>query len=672
MQDRRNSEASRRHQHLPNQRWQIASPKAEQATQLASSTGLLPLLGQVLLNRGIETPEQAQVYLYPESQAMPSPLDEFPDLVISVEMLKEAIANDEKIAICGDYDADGMTSTALLLRALRWLGADVDYAIPSRMKDGYGINTRIVEEFASEGVALILTVDNGISAHDAIARALELGMMVIVTDHHDLPPELPEADAILNPKLIPEFSPYRGLAGVGVAYILAVSLAQELGKLSGLTSQLLELFTLGTIADLAPLNGINRRWLKRGLKLLPHSELAGVQALIQMAGVSEDQKALKPEDIGFKLGPRINAIGRLSDPQIVIELLTTTEPGIALERAMQCEQINQKRQQLCEQIEQEAIAFIEANQLDLQQQRVLVIVQPNWHHGVIGIVASRLVERYGVPVFIGTYEAEDASHIRGSARGIPEFNVFEALQFCKDYLGKFGGHQAAGGFSLPTDNLDVFRQSLSEFARACLQPEHLKPLVEIDVQADFSQITSNLYRQIDALHPCGIGNPDPVFWTPNVKVVDQKIVGKGHLKLTLSQDNQPTKITAVAWRWGEYFPLPARVDIAYKLKENTWNGNTNVELELVGVRLPTSVLTPSVPPKKAEFYHNKRHYTCSLYESLSELRIRNAEGKVLAIQKGQRIGLLGARREDAKEVDVTQPHYYQLIKAATRALAHSE
>lgn len=672
MQDRRNSEPSRRHQHLPNQRWQIASPKAEQATQLASSTGLLPLLGQVLINRGIETPEQAQVYLSPESQAMPSPIDEFPDLVISVEMLKEAIASEEKIAICGDYDADGMTSTALLLRALRWLGADVDYAIPSRMKDGYGINTRIVEEFASEGVALILTVDNGISAHDAIARALELGMMVIVTDHHDLPPELPEADAILNPKLIPEFSPYRGLAGVGVAYILAVSLAQELGKLSGLTSQLLELFTLGTIADLAPLNGINRRWLKRGLKLLPHSELAGVQALIQMAGISEDQKALKPEDIGFKLGPRINAIGRLSDPQIVIELLTTTEPGIALERAMQCEQINQKRQQLCEQIEQEAIAFIEANQLDLQQQRVLVIVQPNWHHGVIGIVASRLVERYGVPVFIGTYEAEDANHIRGSARGIPEFNVFEALQFCKEYLGKFGGHQAAGGFSLPTDNLDVFRQSLSEFAKACLQPEHLKPLVEIDVQADFSQITSNLYRQIDALHPCGIGNPDPVFWTPNVKVVDQKIVGKGHLKLTLSQDNQPTKITAVAWRWGEYFPLPSRVDIAYKLKENTWNGNTNIELELVGIRLPTSVLTPTVPPKKAEFYHNERHYTCSLYESLSELRIRNAEGKVLAIQKGQRIGLLGARREDAKEVDVTQPHYYQLIKAATRALAVSE
>ena len=665
MQDRLNSEPSKRPQQLPNQRWQVARQETQQAAKLAQAIGLSPLLGQVLINRGIETPDQAQVYLYPESQVMPAPIDEFPDLAISVEMLKEAIASQEKIAICGDYDADGMTSTALLLRALRWLGADVDYTIPSRMKDGYGINTRIVEEFAEEGVALILTVDNGISAHEAIARALELGMMVIVTDHHDLPPELPPADAILNPKQLPESSPYRGLAGVGVAYVLAVCLAQELGKLQGLTAQLLELFTLGTIADLAPLIGINRRWLKRGLGLLPNSELTGIQALIQMAGVSEDQKALKPEDIGFKLGPRINAIGRLSDPQIVIELLTTTDQGVALERAMQCEQINQKRQQLCEQIEKEAIAFIEENQLDLQQQRVLVIVQPDWHHGVIGIVASRLVERYGVPVFIGTYEEEESKHIRGSARGIPEFHVFEALQFCKDNLGKFGGHKAAGGFSLPAKNLEAFRQSLSRFAHQSLKPEHLKPLIAIDAQAEFTQISSNLYRQIDALHPCGIANPDPIFWTANVKVVEKKIVGKGHLKLTLSQDNQPVKITAVAWRWGEYFPLPARVDIAYKLRENSWNGNTTIELELVGIRLPAS---PSSPAKTAEFYHNKRRYTCSLSEPLNELRIRNPEGKVLAIQKGQRIGLLGMKREDAKEVDVTQPHYYQLIKAATRAL----
>ncbi len=650
---------------LPNQRWQISSANPEKANQLAQGTGLSPLLGQVLLNRGLDTVDQAMVYLYPESQVMPTPMDEFPDLAISVDMLKEAIATHEKIAICGDYDADGMTSTALLLRALRWLGADVDYGIPSRMKEGYGINTRIVEEFANEGVGLILTVDNGISAHEAIARAVELGLTVIITDHHDLPPELPEADAILNPKQLPESSPYRSLAGVGVAYILAVTLAQDLGQHQGLTSQLLELFTLGTIADLAPLNGINRRWLKRGLQRLPQSQLAGIQALIQMSGVSEDQIALKPEDIGFKLGPRINAVGRLADPQIVIELLTTSDMEIAKERAMQCEQINQKRQHLCAEIEEEAIALIEKEALNWQQQRVLVLVQPDWHHGVIGIVASRLVERYGVPVFIGTYEDENLEQIRGSARGIPEFHVFEALQSCHDLLGKFGGHKAAGGFTLPSENLTAFQTQLSHFAHQCLEPEHLKPLVSIDVQANFNQISYNLYQQIDRLHPCGIENPDPIFWTPNVRVVEQRLVGKGHLKLTLSEFDGTKRLNAIAWRWGEYFPLPSNVDIAYKLKENAWNGTVTIELELVGIRVSESA--PSAI-KKADFYHNERRYTCSLWESLNELRIRNAEGKVLVIQKGQRTGLLGFKRDDAKQVDVTQPHYYQLIKAATRAL----
>jgi single-stranded-DNA-specific exonuclease len=648
---------------LPDQRWHIAPAQEETAEQLAGAIGLSPVLGQVLLNRGIDSLERAQVYLNPESEAMAAPIDEFPDLAISVEMLKEAIADGERIAICGDYDADGMTSTALLLRALRWLGAEVDYAIPSRMKEGYGINTRIVEEFANEGFGLILTVDNGISAHAAIARAVELGLTVIITDHHDLPPELPEADAILNPKLIPESSPYRGLAGVGVAYILAVTLARELGQLQGLTQQLLELFTLGTIADLAPLTGINRRWLKRGLKLLPQSQLTGVQALMQVAGVSDEQKDLKPDDIGFKLGPRINAIGRLSDPQIAIELLTTTEAGVALERAMQCEQVNQHRRHLCEEIEREAIALIEETQLDWQGQRVLAIAKPDWHHGVIGIVASRLVERYGVPVFIATHEDEE--RIRGSARGIPEFHVFAALEFAKDLLGKFGGHKAAGGFSLPAENWQDFCAALSEFAHQCLEPEHLKPLVEIDALLNFGQITTPLYQQIDALHPCGIGNPDPIFWTPNVRVVEQRVVGKGHLKLLLMQDSNPQPIKAIAWRWGDSFPLPQWVDIAHKLRENVWNGETNVELEIVGIRLPIS---PPPTPKKAEFYFNQRRYTCSLWQSLNELRIRNPEGKVLAVQKGQAMGLLGTKREEAKTVDVRQPPYYQLIKAATQAL----
>ncbi|MGB7442506.1 MAG: single-stranded-DNA-specific exonuclease RecJ [Coleofasciculaceae cyanobacterium] len=656
---------------LPHQRWQIAPVQTEKAYQLAQVTGISPLLAQLLINRGIETSETAQAYLHPLSQVMPAPMDEFPDLAISVEMLKDAIANQEKIAICGDYDADGMTSTALLLRALRWLGADVDYAIPSRMKDGYGINKRIVEEFANEEVSLILTVDNGISAHEAIARAVDLGLTVIITDHHDLPPELPDADAILNPKLLPKSSPYWGLAGVGVAYVLAVSLAQEMGQLKGLTQQLLELFTLGTIADLAPLIGINRRWLKRGLGLLAKSELAGIQFLIQVAGVKDEQKVLKPDDIGFKLGPRINAIGRIENPQTVIELLTTTESDVALELATKCEETNKKRQQLCEEIEQEAIALIEQSQLDWQEERVLVIVQAGWHHGVIGIVASRLLERYGTPVFIGTYEGEDKQHIRGSARGIPEFHVFEALQSCQDLLGKFGGHQAAGGFSLARDNLEAFQAGLKSFAHQCLEAEHIKPLVTIDANLELNQITDELYQQLNTLHPCGIGNPDPVFWTANVQIAEQKIVGKGHIKLTLTQDNQPVTIKAIAWRQGNYFPLPSPVDIAYKLRENNWNDKKNIELELVGIRLAAS---PASSISKADFNFKERHYTCNLIEKrdgnsvIKELKIINPEGKVLLIQKGQKTGLLGFRKENAKEVNVTQEPYYQLIKAATCAL----
>jgi single-stranded-DNA-specific exonuclease len=699
--DQSTPEFSRLRQRLPDQRWQISPQKTESAQKLAEVTNLPPLINQLLINRGIETKEQAQAFLNSGDLILPSPLDDFPDLAMSLELLEWAIAKEEKIAICGDYDADGMTSTALLLRSLRWLGAQVDYAIPSRMHEGYGINKRIIEEFHSEGVGLILTVDNGISAFEPIARARELGLKVIITDHHDIPQQLPPAHAILNPKLIRESSPYRGIAGVGVAYILAVSLAQKLGQANDdILASMLELFTLGTIADLAPLTGVNRHWVKSGLQQLPKSKLAGVQALIQMSGVQASgakgghgdtgnlnatvspspplrvpASSLKPEDIGFRLGPRINAIGRIADPQIVIELLTTDDMGIALERAMQCEAINRQRREMCEQIEQEAIEIVETEYLaSLPQDRVLVIVQHNWHHGVIGIVASRLVERYGVPVFIGTYENE--THIRGSARGIPEFHIFDALEYCQDLLGKFGGHKAAGGFSLLSENLEGLRSRLSEFANFCLELQHLKPLLKIDTQANLNQIHYQLYQQLNVLEPCGIENPDPVFWTPNVQILEQQTVGKGHIKLTVSQtiDDFPSKIKAIAWRWRDYFPLPPRLDIAYKLRENHFNGNTSIELELVGVRLPTQshIFFASPPtPLRTTIEYNQRHYTCGIYKngSVPELRIGYPEGKILAVELGHTIALLGTNRQEAMEVDVSQPEYNMIIQTALQALS---
>ncbi len=698
---------SPRNRRLPLQRWQIYPQKTELAAKLAQVTNMSPLVNQLLINRGFDLPDTAEIFLNPQSLHLAEPLDEFPDLAMSVELLQNAITSNSKIAICGDYDADGMTSTALLLRSLRTFGADVDYAIPSRMHEGYGINKRIIEEFHDEGFCLILTVDNGISAFEPIARAKELGLKTIITDHHDIPQNLPPADAILNPKLLPESSVYRGVAGVGVAYILAMSLAEKLGRTEEISDTMLELFALGTIADLAPLVGVNRTWVKRGLRLLPKSQLAGIQALIQMAGVQAlgsqgavtrefnnpktknpsgkvlgkenlqsklSAKSLKPDDIGFRLGPRINAIGRIGDPQIIIELLTTDDQGIALERAMQCEATNVRRREMCEEIEKQAIDLVETEYVaSLKDDRVLVIVQPNWHHGVIGIVASRLLERYGVPVFIGTYE--DDNHIRGSARGIPEFNIFDALQYSDDLLGKYGGHKAAGGFSLATENLELLRQRLSEFANQCLELQHLKPLLKIDTLANLNEVNRELYQQINALEPCGIDNPNPVFWTPNVQVVEQQIVGKGHIKFTVGQmiDGQQYKIKGIAWRWRDYFPLPTRVDIAYKLKENNFNGNASIELEVLGVRLPSHAsffFTYKDKPVRSTFKYSNRQYICGIYQTTSsaELRIKSPENKILAVQSGCNTGLLGINREKAEEVDISQPPYYDIIQAALKVL----
>ncbi|ASC73811.1 Single-stranded-DNA-specific exonuclease RecJ [Halomicronema hongdechloris C2206] len=605
-----------------------------------------------------------------------------------------------------------MTSTALLLRALRFLGANVDYAIPSRMQEGYGINERIVDEFYADGVAVILTVDNGIAAVAPNPPPPQPSLSATATNHHhDVPETIPPAHAILNPKLIRPDSPYRGIAGVGVAYILAVCLAQARGQTQDLTAPLLELFTLGTIADLAPLVGVNRRWVRRGLKLLPRSRILGVQALIQVAGLGEEEKALKPEDIGFRLGPRINAVGRISDPQIVIEMLTTDDTGIALERAMQCEQINQHRRELCQRIELEAVTWCEAQrqggQLDLTRDRLLLIIQPDWHHGVIGIVASRLVERYGVPVFIGTYEDEAHTEIRGSARGIPEFHVFEALQSCDDLLDKYGGHRAAGGFSFPSKHLRQVKSRLVKFANGCLAPEHLKPLVTIDAQARLCDLSLDLYAQIDRLHPCGIENPDPVFWTPAVRLLEQRPIGKGrdHLKLRVTDDSG-TELKVLAWRWGDYCPLPEQLDIAYKLRVNAWNGSRTIELELLGVRLPTVTVTPpspepaaptspplsdppSSPPNgdmnalgsqtmatsgatRVDFSYSKRRYSVHIRTDATDgsrqLIIHNPEGQILIVALPQRQGFLGIPGQPLQPIDPEDGRYCDLIRTAAKAL----
>ncbi len=599
--------------HLPQQRWQIFSPQPDLSIAIANSTGLSPIIAQVLLNRGINTPEAAKIFLDPELEDLPDPKQEFPDLIVSIDCIELAIKNGDRIVICGDYDVDGMTSTAVLIRTLRLLGGDVEYEIPDRMTEGYGIKSRIVNKCHDFNVKLIITVDNGITAYDEIALAKSLNISVIVTDHHDVPKDpnkIPPATAILNPKYqVDPNSPYVTIAGVGVAYILALELSDRFGRRAELENPLLELFTLGTIADLASLAGINRRLVKKGLRLLSQSKVIGIIALINETGITKDKKTgLKPEAIGFGLGPRINAIGRIGNPQVIIDLLTCEDMGEAIALAQECEATNKKRQDLCKAIEQEAIAHItkkEAEGFDLTQERVLVIVdrevqeefpiakRTGWHHGVIGIVASRLLERYCVPVFIGSYEENKSTeadnvegNIRFSVRGIPQFDVFKSLEYIIPIRLNGGGHRAAGGFTLPTANLGKLRTALREFVdHERILPKDISRWANIDCLLDLSQVSMTFLQECDRLQPCGLGNADPVFYSENVRVLSQATRGKDKIKhLSLELDTGNGKIKAIAWRWGEYCPVPDYIDIAYKLRANQWQDTTSVELEVVGIR----------------------------------------------------------------------------------------
>ncbi|MEL7083265.1 MAG: single-stranded-DNA-specific exonuclease RecJ [Cyanobacteria bacterium J06597_1] len=628
-----------------------------------------PLLARLLANRDVDSPQE---FLDPTCSVLPDPTDEFADLASAVTLLSSAIRRGDEIAICGDYDADGMTSTALLLRTFRRLGGKARYEIPSRMTEGYGINERIVRDLHAQGVSIAVTVDNGIAALKPISLAKQLGLAVIVTDHHDIPKDIPPADAILNPKQLATESPYAGMAGVGVAYLLALELAAEFGERERLERPLLELLTLGTIADLAPLTGINRRWVKQGLALLPHSQMAGIQALMQVSGLSDRRETLQPEAIGFGLGPRINAVGRLSQPAVVIELLTTDDDGVALEQAMQCESLNQQRRQLCSDIEAAAIARIEQEGIDPRSDRMLAILGEGWHHGVIGIVASRLLERYCVPVFIGSLEGDS---IRGSARGIPGFNVFEAIQYCRDLFEKSGGHPAAGGFSMKADRWNELQAALKDHARDVLEPEDLTPLVNVDADLDLDTVNAELFDCLQLLQPYGIGNREPVFALHDLDVIQQRQIGKdkSHLKVQLRSKTGGVPKTAIAWRGGEQFPLPNTVDVVCSLKQNRWQGEVAIELELNGIRAAKSMVprrTPQPNPTTARSPHRGQpvlHYSAAPVVTHA-LNWQNGDLSASQLQSCSGHQLLYGYRHPYPEmpnVDCDRPHpemaYQQIV-----------
>lgn len=548
-----------------------------------------------------------------EPPAAPPPRRHFPDLAKASERLARSCRNAEALAICGDYDADGMTSTALLVGVLERLGARPVAAIPSRQDEGYGLNPAMVERLVGEGIRLLVTVDNGIAAAEALERARELAVEVIVTDHHTLPAAQPPLLALLHPATTPEGSPYRGLAGVGLAYVLAADLCRQLRRRDGLRVAL-DLFCIGTIADMAPLVGVNRRWLREGLPLLGRSPLPGLQALMQVAGL--EQRQVDAQTVGFQIAPRINAVGRLGDPALVVELLTTDDPERALELARDCEALNRQRRELCQAIEAEALALIEAD--GEARAPFLLLAQGHWHHGVIGIVAARLMERFGAPAAL--LAGEGNGRLRASVRAPRGFAVDQALSACADLLERFGGHPAAGGFTVRAEKVGDLHERLNGLARAWQEESGAGVPVEPEVLLPLERIDQDFWQALERLEPFGIGHPQPLFWSSGCRVESQKLLRGGHLQLQLAQGT--SRLRGIAWGWDGPDPVPDVVDVAFRLRMDEWQGQRRLQLEIAALR---GCATGADGQGEVVLRRRERTYWCR--RQGDGLVIRNAAGE---------------------------------------------
>ena len=579
----------------------------------------------------------------------PDPFLHFPDLERAVGRLAKAARGGEAVAICGDYDADGMTSTALLTGLLERLGARPQAAIPSRQEEGYGLNPAMVERLAAMGVRLLVTVDNGVSATDALNRAAALGVDVILTDHHTLGPARPPCLALIHPATTPADSPYRGLAGVGLAHVLGTTLASQLASRDG-EELALDLFCVGTIADMAPLQGVNRRWLRQGLPRLAHTRLEGLRALIQVAGL--EAAAVDAEAVGFQLAPRLNAVGRLGDPLLVVDLLTTMDRERALELARRCDALNRERRELCQALEAEAMALLDAD--GPQCPAFVLLAQSHWHHGVIGIVAARLVERLGRPVAL--LGGEGQGRLRASVRAPRGFAVDQALAACAPLLERFGGHAAAGGFTVTASNLAALQESLEAQAQAWLERHPDGAMVEPEALLRLERIDREFWRQLQRLGPFGVAHPMPLFWSVGCRVERQKMLRGGHLQLTLSQGE--ARIQAMAWRWESENPLPQTVDVAYRLRLDRWQGEPRLLVDLVAIR-PRHQGEDGVVLQRGE-----RRYWCAV----------RGEGLVIRNSAGEEVRSPLTWEGSRARVDLVDQHPYvrSLLQDAVLALGLGE
>lgn len=559
-------------------RWLVHPPIPYETQQELSA--FHPILRQVLYNRGYSTREAAERFV----NAIPPP-GTHPLVLLgmsqALDRIRWAIHKHEPIAIYGDYDADGVTATALLTIAMRCLGADVRGYIPNRFDEGYGLNKEALDSLFQSGVRLVITVDCGIRSPVEANHARKLGLDLIITDHHHPGPEMPLANAIINPKQPGDDYPDKDLAGVGLAYKLVCGLYGEPspGSYSDLppSSEFLDLVAIGTVADMAPLIGENRSLVKAGLTCLRQPQRQGVMSLIGVSGLKPH--SLNATDISFVLGPRLNAAGRLDSALAALNLLMTQEPQEAGFLAQQLDNQNRERQQVMRQIQAHAEHTALAADPDTL---FLFAADSNYNPGVVGLAASRLVEQYYRPAAVVQRGDE---YSRGSCRSIPEFHITDALDECSDLLFHHGGHAAAAGFTVKTERLPELIERLKEIARRKLGSLDLRPTLHADAEVSFSELQMNLMNELDLMEPTGLGNPQAALLTRNAYVKSSRVVGKDgtHLKLVLEENS--ITFDAIGFRLGHWQnQMPTRIDLLYTFEVNEYNGRRAFQLNLRDIK----------------------------------------------------------------------------------------
>jgi single-stranded-DNA-specific exonuclease len=541
---------------------------------------LHPLVAQTLLRRGLRTPAAARAFLDPQVYS-PTPAASLPGLTSIVDRLEEAIHNHSSICVWGDFDADGQTSTTILVQTLQDLHAEVVFHIPVRASESHGVNIPLLQEIIDRGAKIILTCDTGITAHAAVDYAHSRGVDTLITDHHDLPESLPKAVAITNPMLLPEGHPLSTLSGSGVAYKLAEELYARFGRPDEATRHL-DLATLGLVADLARLTGDSRYLVQRGLEALRSTQRLGLQTIMEMAELAPAN--LTEEHIGFVLGPRLNALGRLADANPAVELLTTADPVRARVLATQLEGLNTQRQLLCNQVTRAAEAQLREDP-SLLAQPVLVLGHPTWPGGVVGIVASRLVDHYHKPAIL--FSTPDGQPARGSARSVEGLNITAAIAAQKELLLNFGGHPMAAGLSLEKEKLDEFRRRLSSTVTEMMQGIQTERSREIDGWLTLPEASMELAAALESLAPYGPGNEKLILATSGLKIQSKTSIGRNqeHLKLNVTDEAGNTR-TVLWWNGAEEKDtLPeGRFDLAYSLRATDWRGTPQVQMEFVDFR----------------------------------------------------------------------------------------